>query len=596
MNQDPVHGGWQLTPEQIKAATEERVAQEREELARKKAAKDKAAGGGSGSVGNDDTGPGAAASGLGSDGTPGGGSVSGSAGGSGGSGIEITSGFVLDCLRANELGDGMLYAAMHQDRVVFAKNSQQWYVWDEHYWKRDDLDQAVGSVETVACRYAEEIHRLRKEISEAYGQSQEEGKAMAGRNNQTIENLYSRIARLRKESGRNNCLKFAHTNPRNQLAITGKEFDMNPWLMATPNGVINLKTGELEKGYPSDYISKRTAAPFYGIGQKMAKNIWTETLRQIYDGDDELIAYLQRLFGYGITGLSVEHVFPVMLGRGRNGKSLIIEAISYALGDYCGIVPAELLLESSRQTNAAQSTPELMALKGLRLAIASETDEGRRFSAARVKWLTGGDTITARGLYDRHPTQFDPTHLLILLTNHEPGAPDSDMAFWERCFLIQHRISFVNREPSGDKERRADPSLPMKLRQAGPEILEWLVTGCLEWQRLGLKPPASVIKSTTEYREESDYIGQFLEAATIKKDGASEMAGVLYEAFQIWYRGTINENPRYLPSQKAFGKKLRSREDYPPSKSNGLVVYHGLSLTPEYLQKVLNSRQDGDGQ
>lgn len=596
MSQEPVQGGGQLTAEQIKAATEARIVQEREELARKKAAKEKDAGGDGGSGGAVEvSGADGSASGLGDGATPGG-SASSAAGGSGHGAIEITNGFVIDCLRANELGDGMLYAAMHQDRVIYAKNSQQWFVWDEHYWRRDDLDQAVGSVETVACRYAEEIHRLRKEISDAYGLSQEDGKTMAGRNNPLIENLYSRIARLRKDSGRNNCLKFAHTNPKNQLAITGKEFDMNPWLMATPNGVINLKTGELEKGYPSDYISKRTAAPFYGLGVKAAKNIWTETLRQIYDGDEELIAYLQRLFGYGITGLSVEHVFPVMLGRGRNGKSLIIEAISYALGDYCGIVPAELLLESSRQTNAAQSTPELMALKGLRLAIASETDEGRRFSAARVKWLTGGDTITARGLYDRHPTQFDPTHLLILLTNHEPGAPDSDMAFWERCFLIQHRISFVNREPVGDRERRADPSLPMKLRQAGPEIIEWLVNGCLEWQRVGLKPPASVIKSTAEYREESDYIGQFLEACTIKKDGVSEMAGLLYEAFRIWYLKTINENPRYVPSQKAFGKKLRSREDYPPSKSNGLVVYHGLSLNPEYVQKVLNSRQDGDGQ
>lgn len=583
MSHDPVHGDEHLatgadtsaggpvdqqntagmsSPEAIRAATEARIAQEREELAAKDARKSRSGG---------------------------------NAGGPDDPGIEINSKFVIECLRANELGDGMLYAAMHQNRVVFAKNSQQWYVWDQHRWKRDDMDEAVGSVEAIACRYAEEIPRLKKEITDAYASDQEEGKLVARRNNSIIDDLHKRISRLRKDSGRNNCLKFAHTNPKNQLAITGREFDMNPWLMATPNGVVNLKTGELESGYPSDYISKRTAAPFLGLGRKATGNIWTETLLQIYDDDEELIAYLQRLFGYGITGLSTEHVFPVMIGRGRNGKSLIIEALSHALGDYCGVVPADLLLESSRQANAAQSTPELMALKGLRLAIASETDEGRKFSAARVKWLTGGDTITARGLYDKHPTEFDPTHLLILLTNHEPGAPDSDMAFWERCFLIQHRLSFVNREPSGDKERRADRSLPIKLRQAGSEILEWLVVGCLEWQRLGLNPPASVIKSTSEYREESDYIGQFLEAATIKKDGTSEMAGILYEAFRIWYTATINENQRYVPSQKAFGKKLRSREEYPPSKSNGLVVYHGLSLTPEYLRKVMDSQKDGDG-
>ncbi len=579
MSQEPVQGGGQLTPEQIREATETRIAQEREALAQKNAEK-KRRNGGSGVGGG---------SGSGTD-------SSGEQAGNGGGGIEITSKFVLDCLKANELGDGMLFAALHKDRIVYAKNSQQWFVWDRHCWKRDDLDEAVSAVERVACRYADEIPILKQEINDAYALGDAEGETVKRRNNKTIGDIYSRVGRLRKREGRNNCLLFAHTNPANQLAITGREFDLDPWLLAAPNGVVNLKTGELEDGVPADYVSKRTMAPFYGIGVKAAKNIWTETLEQIYDGDTELIAYLQRLLGYGITGLSIEHVFPVMLGRGRNGKSLIIEAISHALGDYCGIVPAEMLLESSRQTNAAQSTPELMALKGLRLAIASETDEGRRFSAARVKWLTGGDTITARGLYDRHPTQFDPTHLVILLSNHEPGAPDSDMAFWERCFLIQHRISFVNREPSGDRERRADPSLPMKLRQAGPDILAWLVEGCLEWQRIGLQPPASVIKSTAEYKEETDYIGQFLEVATIKKEGTSEGASSLYTAFIIWYLGPFGGNKRWLPSQKAFGKKLRSREEYDHSKSNGLVVYHGLSLTPEYMGKVIDYHNNYDGQ
>jgi putative DNA primase/helicase len=231
-----------------------------------------------------------------------------------------------------------------------------------------------------------------------------------------------------------------------------------------------------------------------------------------------------------------------------------------------------------------------MALKGLRLAIASETDEGRKFSSARVKWLTGGDTITARGLYDKHPTEFDPTHLLILLTNHEPGAPVGDLAFWERCFLVRHLLSFVRRKPDKDFEREANPKLPTELKNAGPAILAWLVQGCLDWQKeKGLHPPDSVIKSTKEYRDEADYIGQFLDTCCHRQQGAKVGATDLYTAFTIWFLKTINSKDRFTPSQKVFGTKLKAREEFTSSKSNGVTYYRGLELVSEYTEAVVNT-------
>jgi len=229
-----------------------------------------------------------------------------------------------------------------------------------------------------------------------------------------------------------------------------------------------------------------------------------------------------------------------------------------------------------------------MALKGLRIAIASETDEGRKFSASTVKRLTGGDTITARGLYDKHPTKFKPTHLLLLLTNHEPGAPVGDMAFWERCFLIRHLISFVNRDPATENERKADTLLPEKLRQIGPAILAWLVKGCLKWQEAKLlHPPESVKKSTEEYRKEEDYIGQFLETACLRQSGARVNATDLYIAFTLWYQQTVNKKERFTPSQKMFGTKLKAREEFGVTVSNGRTFYHDLDLTAEYHAKIL---------
>ncbi len=498
------------------------------------------------------------------------------------SGGGVTSEFVMQCLEANELGDGMLYAALHQNQYVYSKNSDQWYYWNGHAWRRDDLDRAEAAVENVAIRYAKEIERLGVQLSKAMAEGDESAqKAIKDK----IGQIHKRVRRLRTDTGRRHCLKFAHTNPQNPLAIHGKEFDQDPWLLACANGVINLRTGELEPGRPEDCLSKRSPVEWQGIDADAGP--WEQMLLEIHDGDEDLVAYKQRLYGYGITGLTIEHVFPVFFGRGRNGKSVEIETISYVLGDYAGTVPAEMLLDSHRQATANQSSPEIMALKGLRLAIASETDEGRRFSPARVKWLTGGDTLTGRGLYDRHLTEFVPTHLLILLTNHKPAAPETDYAFWERCALIPYKISFVDREPKEPHERRADKDLPRKLRECAPGILAWLVRGCLLWQRHGLAPPKSVLQATREYLEDENYMSRFIEAACVVESGARTSAADLYAAFVIWFRENVNPKKSYTPAQKGFTQKIMALERFPRIKSRGYYHFLGLRLNDEWAGRIL---------
>lgn len=513
-----------------------------------------------------------------------------------GIGPVIDSRFVLQCLDANELGDGLLYAALHKDKFVFAKGAEVWYVWDRHSWRRDEMDLAIAAVENVALRYAEEIEVQGAKLADAMKDPSDDGKAVQRSIRARIDNLQKRISRLRKDSGRSNCLKFAHTNPVLSLAIRAADFDLNPWLLACDNGVINLQTGELEPGNPADYISKRAKASFPGVA--VDTSFWSDVLLDIYSADDNLVDYMRRLYGYGITGLNIEHVFPVLVGRGRNGKSLVVEAISHALGDYAGPVPAEMLLDSARSTTAGGTSPEIMALKGLRLAIASETDEGRRFSAAKVKWLTGGDSLTGRGLYDKHLITFQPTHLLMLLTNHQPNAPDSDYAFWERCFLVDHLLSFVDRaegEELKPHERRANKTLPTRLREQADTILAWLVRGCLEWQQIGLAPPKSVVESTRGYQEDENYMGQFLEAVCDQGPHLKSSATELYEAFTHWYKAHINPKERYLPSQKAFGSKLKAAELFERQRISGCYHYKGVAVSDAYKAAMAEDEQKKKG-
>jgi len=503
----------------------------------------------------------------------------------------ITSNFVMECLAANALGDGMLYAAIHKDKFIFAKHFDCWFAWDQHTWISDDLDWAVAAVENVALRYAAEIPTLWAKYGEAMAKGPD-GKTAAASVKDKIDQIHKRVSRLRSDAGRNNCLKFAHTNPINALAIKGTEFDENPMLLACQNGVIDLESGELRPGRATDYISKRCGVRFpdnSGDPELFKKEsdatLFKETLLQIYSGRQEEVDFMQRLYGYGISGLNTEHVFPVLVGRGRNGKSLVMETLEHVLGDYAGPVPAEMLLDGNR-VQAGGSDPALMALKGLRLGIASETDEGRKFSSSKVKWLSGGDTIIARGLYDKKLTKFLPTHLLVLLTNHEPTPPATDFAFWERCWLIKHAKSFVDRQAEKDllpNEMLVNKKLPAELKKIGPAILYWLVDGFLKWKNDGgLRPPESVKKYTAEYQNDENYITQFLEATCNMDKKSKTAAGDLYRVFQRWYKETINKNDRFTPSQKRFGSHLMDTGFFERFRTGGYYHYWGVSIKPEY--------------
>jgi putative DNA primase/helicase len=479
---------------------------------------------------------------------------------------EITSKLVERCLFANELGDGLLFAAMHCDQFIFNKSAGEWFVWAGHFWERDEMDAAAAAVENTARRYLDEASRLVDEIVKA----KKNGASGAAELKNLQGLLYNRVARLRKNHGREQCLKMAHTNNQNALAIKGDIFDTQPWLLACRNGVIDLRTGKLRTGRPDDYISKACAVEYLDIDHPAP--LWENTLLEIFNGDQELVDFIRRLFGYAITGLRTEHVFPILWGIGRNGKSTIIEVVSHVLGPLAGPIQSEMLLDQWRPKGSTGPSPDIMALKGLRMAFASESDEGRRISPSRVKWLTGGDTLVGRNPYDKYEVKFIPTHTLFLLTNEKPQPPQDDFAFWERAALIPFELSFVDRDPKGKFERRADKNLREKLEKEDPGILAWLVRGCIEWQEQGLNPPLMVIEATKQYRRDEDLIQDFTDECGFLDPAAEEQASKLYAVFKAWYQKNVSKKGI---SQKRFGRMMSKRFK---REKHGTYVYYGISL------------------
>ena len=486
----------------------------------------------------------------------------------------ITRKFVQECLSANELGDGTLYARLFHNRFIYCNNTQEWFVWAGHYWKRDIMTESLAVIEGVVDVYLDEYRATGEDIVNLMAGAAENGEdknEKLKRLKSREEAILSRVRQLRTHKRRMVTRMIAQTliNP---LAITGEAFDNKPLLFPCANGVIDLEMGELKPGNPSDYLSLASPIEFRGLDEPAP--LWEKTLLEIFGDNQELVDYIQRLFGYTITGLVQEKVFPVLYGRtGWNGRSLIIETISRVMGDLAAQIPSEMLLSQKYSRSSSGPSPDIMSLKGKRMVCASEIDEGQRFSTSKIKWLTGKDTIVGRSPHDKYQTHFLPTHKLFVMTNTQPSAPPNDKAFWERLHLIPFKISFVNRAPQEAHERRAILDLDKQIEKEGPGILAWLVRGFLSWQQEGLNPPKDVTEATEQYRRNEDLLADWREECCIHEPAAHEKGKPLYDNFIHWYHTNIGEKE---PSATWFGKQMGAKFD--KSKSNGCVVYRGIAL------------------
>jgi putative DNA primase/helicase len=228
------------------------------------------------------------------------------------------------------------------------------------------------------------------------------------------------------------------------------------------------------------------------------------------------------------------------------------------------------LLETSKPTRGSADA-DTLAFRGKRIVWASETSEGRKLNASRIKELCGGDTLNARGLYSRDPVEFPPSHLLILLTNDRPQAPAHDMALWERIHLVPFNVRFVD-NPWEQNERQADHDLLDKLKAEAPGILAWLVRGCLAWQREGLQPPPTVLVATNEYRVGEDTIAPFLSDRCLTGPSHKAQAGPLYKAYQEWAADLGIETINGI----AFAREMQPR--FAKDESGRYVYYLGVGL------------------
>jgi len=464
---------------------------------------------------------------------------------------------VLDYLGKNEMGDAEMMAAMYKGKVVYDHAESAWHVWNEHHWLRDERGQ-VNNIPTQV------LSVTYMDTAAAMAKAANENEATLKR----VKELYKRAFLLRTRARRSNVLDLASSHP--DLAVAGSEWDAHPWLLAVKNGVVDLQTGKHRPGQPEDYM--RIVAPVEWKGLDAPAPRWEQFLTEVFNGDDELIAFLQRLFGYAITGLSTEHVLPILWGKGFNGKDTLLKALAFVLGPgYADTVPEDVFIDIGK-SGGANAQPHIYRLRGLRMAWASETEDGARLKGGQVKMISGGGILTARPLYGS-PVSWQATHTVMLITNHRPHVND-DYAIWKRLLLIEFTMSFVD-EPQDASERKRDANLDAKLQAEAPGILAWLVRGCLAWQRDGLNPPASVKQATESYRTDEDTLGKWIDENCVVGPLYRCKAQEAYKSYTDW---CDNQHHRPLNGTN-FGKKLTER--YQKEHTRNGAQYVGIGLLTE---------------
>jgi putative DNA primase/helicase len=398
------------------------------------------------------------------------------------------------------------FAERHAFDLRFVAAWGKWLSWTGNHWKFDDTLHAFDLARHI-CREVAAGCNNKAKIASAIASS----KTVAA------------VERLAKSDRR--------------LAATIDQWDAEPWLLNTPEGVVDLRTGRRRAHNPADHMTKIAA-----VGPRGDCPRFLGFLDKITGGDAELKVYIRRMLGYSLTGDTREHALFFAYGTGANGKSVLLSTVAGILGDYHRSAPIETFTAS----NTDRHPTDLAGLRGARLVTATETEEGRRWAEARIKQLTGGDVVSARFMRQDF-FEFRPTFKLVIAGNHKPSLQSVDEAIRRRFHLVPFAVTIPPEERDGE--------LTEKLKAEWPGILAWMIEGALEWQTEGLRPPSAVTDATAAYLEAEDAIGAWIDDRCERDPKAWEQSLTLFASWTQW----AEASGEYAGSAKRFSQMLESR-------------------------------------
>ena len=436
-----------------------------------------------------------------------------------------------------EAGAAERFAHLHGDDVRFDHRRDRWLLWQGHRWTPD----TDGAMTRLGLDFARAWKREAADITDRTRSEAE----------------FRAAIKLERRDALMSMLKFAAD--LHPMTDPGDGWDVDPWLLGTPNGVVDLRTGHLRPGERVDRITMCVGIEYQ---PEARSDRWEEALRAILV-DDETITFVQTALGYSATGDMRRDCWFLGQGSGRNGKGTIYHPVRRALGDYAAELPAAVF--DARRDSAPY---DLAVLPGKRFVISSEAGDTIKIHHDRIKQITGGDPMRAANKYEKS-FEFQPVCKLWLAANRKPRVSDDSPAFWARVMLIPFAVSFLGRE---DRDLR--PSL-----EHDPEhqaaILAWIVRGAVRYHTDGLEPPAVVTTATTEYEQESDPLSDFLTTACDQGPEVEVGARMLFKHYADWAEKS-GLTTRERLSATMFGRRMTDR--FESDRTMAGKVYSGVGI------------------
>jgi putative DNA primase/helicase len=435
-------------------------------------------------------------------------------------------------------GNAQRLVAFHGQDIRYIAAYKCWYVWNGQVWRKD----VDGQVERYAKATVDLMfHRFIRLPASP-----------------TKDELVRHALRSESQNKLLGMVRLAQTEA--EVALTAPaDMDKDDFALAVENGVLDLRDGTLRPFDRADYITQQVPIAF---DAEATCPRWEAFIQQATGEDTELAAYLQMVAGYALTGSTQEQCLFIIVGPGANGKSTFLTVLQKLVGPYGITMPGSTFMKG-RERGIPN---DLAAMKGKRLVLTSELEQGNSFSEVLLKNMTGQDRISCRHLYGEW-FEYSPQFKVLIAANHLPDITGVEEAIWRRIRIVPFDVTV----PPGER----DPHLPEKLHAELPGILNWALKGCMAWQREGKLPiPSRVGEATRRYRTEVDKVEEFVQTCCHPLLNGKTPVAELYAHYQ---RHCEREGVRWLKKQD-FTQSMVAKGYQKHRGTGGAIFLLGIGL------------------
>lgn len=477
----------------------------------------------------------------------------------------------------SDVGEARTFVECFGDEIAFTI-ATNYLRYNGTYWEESEQAAVMAMIEHTDAQLEEADRQMEEKLGKLEGLGVNRALAIAGgkkfRDSLNDAQLSADNEFEFAKGFRAFVMKYRHIRSLNNALDAAKplvlkhpeQLDGDPMLLNTPGGTYDLAKGldGWRATEPTDLITKVTAV----VPNEEGRQIWEDALQVFFCGDRSLIDYVQMICGLCLIGKVYVESMIIAYGDGRNGKSTFWNVIYKVLGSYSGNISADALTVGCKRN----VKPEMAELKGKRLIIAAELQEGMRLNTSVVKQLCSTDPIFAEKKF-KAPFSFEPSHTLVLYTNHLPKVAASDDGTWRRLIVIPFHAKI---QGQADKKNYTQ----YLIDNAGGAVLSWLIEGAMKVVTADFKVdrPQCVLDAIGAYREGNDWLGSFINDCCEVDKSYMAKSGDLYKE----YRDYCTANGEYVRSTTDFYGALE-QAGFKHKKTNSGRYIMGLCLRVDFL-------------